>query len=71
LLLAKDNEEETAWHLAANKSNSAVLEKLYVCANKAKMNLKINLFFFFFFFFKIKDVNPPLLRVEGNEYVRQ
>jgi hypothetical protein len=45
LLLAKDNEEQSAWDLAPNKCKSAVLEKSHVWANKAKIYLKIKLFF--------------------------
>ena len=40
LLLAKDNMQQTAWHLAAKAANTAVLEKLYDWAKEAKINVK-------------------------------
>jgi hypothetical protein len=66
LLLAEDSEKQTAWYLAATKANLAVLEKLYMCANKAKLNLKINLFLP-----KNKDGRTALRFLEEKEHIRE
>ena len=40
MLLAKDNMQQTAWHLAAKAANTAVLEKLFDWSKEVKINLK-------------------------------
>jgi hypothetical protein len=40
LLLAKDNMQQTTWHLAAKAANTALLEKLCDWAKEVKINVK-------------------------------
>jgi hypothetical protein len=65
-LLAKDNEEQKAWYLAPNKTNSAALDELYMWAYKAKIHFKIKPFFP-----KNIDRKNALRHVEGKEHIRE
>jgi len=43
LLLAEDNDKETAWHLAAEIDHVRTLQKLWELAEKEKLNTKNDL----------------------------